>query len=217
MKLVGIVFLSMMVSFFVIQPVFADEANIPPTPLPTSPENTQVSSGLTNFFSGFTWISNGLIFHTPALFTNTITLSDGTTLSGLSTYRNIFSTIAIPLFVIIICAISFSHITHDNSTQLSYFLKRLVGVLALAITTPSLLSYSIEAVNLLNDAINQQNAFSLINFMLSYVSSNDFANLFKLTISPISFVLNPNSILQLILLVIAFGFFLIGFLYIIFQ
>src|SRR5258708_1340858 len=90
-----------------------------PTPVANADTDTPVSGNavLNTFVSGFDWISTGLIFNTPAILDQTIKLNDGTTLTGLSEYRNIFYDIAIPFFVIIISFIALSHITNDNSAQ----------------------------------------------------------------------------------------------------
>ncbi|MGH2613579.1 MAG: hypothetical protein ACRDFB_11105, partial [Rhabdochlamydiaceae bacterium] len=79
------------------------------TPTPSHPvitpavENTAPSTdALQSFFSGFDWISSGLVFHTPDVFQKEIVLSDGTTLTGLDSFRNMFFTIATPLFAILV-------------------------------------------------------------------------------------------------------------------
>jgi len=194
------------------------------TPAPPVNETTEVSTAgnsvLNTFISGFDWISTGLIFNTPAILDQTIKLNDGTTLTGLSEYRNIFYDIAIPLFVVIISFIAFSHITHDNHAQLKNFFKRLAGVSVLFLITPAIFTYSIQFVNLLNNKILAQNSENLISFITNYINSGDFTT-FLQSISdpaaPINLLFSPQSTLQLIIFLIAIGFFLIGFLYIIFQ
>ncbi len=194
------------------------------TPTPSINETIEVSTAgnsvLNTFVSGFDWISTGLIFNTPAILDQTIKLSDGTTLTGLSEYRNIFYDIAIPLFVVIISFIALSHITHDNSAQLKNFFKRLAGVSVLFLITPAIFTYSIQFVNLLNDKILAKNGENLISFITNYINSGDFTT-FLQSISgptaPINLLFSPQSTLQLIIFLIAIGFFLIGFLYIIFQ
>ncbi|HUQ85059.1 MAG TPA: type IV secretion system protein [Candidatus Limnocylindrales bacterium] len=191
---------------------------ISPTPPQeiTAEQQAAGSSVLNNFFSGFDWISSGLIFNTPSLLDSSINLKDGTELSGLGQYRTIFSDIAIPIFVLIISYIALSHITNDNTLQLKNFLKRLVFVVVLFIITPGILTYSIQFINLLNEKIIDKNAYNLATFVLNYVDSDNFRNLIRFNASPLSFF-NQNTILQLIVLVIAVGFFMIGFLYVVFQ
>lgn len=192
-----------------------------PTPTPpvsTSTEAPASSSGtLSSFFSGFDWVSSGLIFNTPSILDKIIKLNDGTELSGLSSYRNIFYDIATPLFVLIISFIALSHITHDNTAQLKNFVKRLVFVIALFIITPSILGYSIQFINLLNNAINGQAGLNFISFITDYVNSGDFMKTIQASSSPILLLFSPNSLIQIILFIIAIGFFLIGFLYVVFQ
>lgn len=194
-------------------------SNPTPTPqtIPTTEAPASTSNTLSTFFSGFDWISSGLIFNTPSILDNTIKLSDGTELSGLSSYRNIFYDIATPLFVVIISFIALSHITHDNTAKLKNFFKRLVFVLVLFIITPSTLGYSIQFINLLNNAINGQAGLNFITFITDYINSGDFMKTLSLTSSPLLLIFSLNSLLQLILFVIAIGFFLISFLYIVFQ
>lgn len=193
--------------------------NVTPTPQ-VNPlnENQASSSGILNsFFSSFDWISNGIIFNTPNLLENTIKLSDGTELSGISQFRTIFSDIAIPIFAVIINFIALSHITGDNSYQLKNFLKRLVVVVVLFILTPYILSYSIEFINLLNNKINAQNSFNIASFITDYINSGDLLKLLGFTTMPITILFSPSSIMQLLVLIVSIGFFLLGFLYIVFQ
>lgn len=196
-----------------------------PTPAPqmASLEDNQASaSGMLNsFFSSFDWISSGLIFNTPNLMDNSIKLSDGTVLSGISEFRTIFFDIAIPLYVIIISFIAMTHITNDNKYQLTNFLKRLAFVVGLSILTPYILSYSIQFINLLNNKINAQNSFNIAGFILSFLNSGDLYKLLGLGMGPFGFIgtifTSPGTIMQLIVLIVSFGFFLLGFLYIVFQ
>jgi hypothetical protein len=219
MKVLSCILLLLIVSLFWVKPVNA-QALSTLTPIPQNvPTETQTSgSGVLNdFFAGFDWISSGLIFNTPELLGETITLKDGTVLSGLSQFRTIFSDIAIPIFVLIVSYIALSHITNDNTVQLKNFFKRLVLVIVLFIITPSILSYSIQFVNLLNEKIIAQNGYNLATFVQNYVNTDDFQ---RLTGGPLPFssvAFSPYTLMQLIVLVIAVGFFLIGFLYIVFQ
>lgn len=184
-------------------------------------DNQATASGMLNtFFSSFDYISSGLIFNTPNLMDGTIKLKDGTVLSGISEFRNIFTDIAIPLFAVIISFIALTHITNDNKYQLTNFLKRLLVVLGLFFVTPYILSYSIQFINLLNDKIIAQHNFNLAGFIVSFINSGDFFKILGLTSSPFGIFFNltsPGTILQLVLLIVSFGFFLLGFLYIIFQ
>lgn len=202
------------------KPALAQNADITPTPQVNALNDNQASSSgiLNSFFSSFDWISNGLIFNTPNLLGNTITLSDGTQLSGISQFRTIFYDIAIPLFAVIISFIALSHITGDNSYQLKNFLKRLVVVVVLFILTPYILSYSIEFINLLNDKINAQNTFNIASFITDYINSGDLMKLLGFNPTPFGILFNsPSTIMQLIVVIVSLGFFLLGFIYIVFQ
>ena len=77
-----------------------------------NPPKNSIDATVNNFISSFDWISSGLIFSTPNLLQETITLGDQMKITGISKYRNIFSDLAIPFFVIITSFIALSHITH---------------------------------------------------------------------------------------------------------
>jgi len=195
-----------------------------PTPTPTPQQNALTDTGnsnngaLSSFFSGFDWISSGLIFSTPDVTGSNIILHDGTQLAGISEYRNIFYDISIPLFAVIVAFVSLSHITSDNIAQLQNFGKRLVVVTALFILTPYVLSYSIEFINLLNDQISQQHAYNLASFIIDYLNSGDLAKTFGFLISPALFInFSLSALMQLLVLLISVGFLLFGFIYIVFQ
>ncbi|MBA3723509.1 MAG: type IV secretion system protein [Candidatus Levybacteria bacterium] len=219
MKLLSCVLSLILVYLFWTSPVNAQTLTPTQSPQENTLTETQTSGNgvLNSFFSGFDWVSSGLIFNTPSLLGETITLKDGTELSGISQYRTIFADIAIPLFVIIVSYIALSHITHDNSAQLRNFFKRLVFVVVLFIVTPGILTYSIQFINLLNEKIIAENAYNLATFVQTYVNSDDFKNVIGSSApSPLA-IFSVSTVLQLIVLVIAIGFFLIGFLYIVFQ
>lgn len=216
MKQLSCFLLVLFIFLFLNNQVNAQTISPTPTQEVTAEQQAAGSSVLNNFFSGFDWISSGLIFNTPSLLDSSIKLKDGTELSGLGQYRTIFSDIAIPIFVLIISYIALSHITNDNTLQLKNFLKRLIFVVVLFIITPGILTYSIQFINLLNEKIIDKNAYNLATFVLNYVDSDNFRNLIRFNASPLSFF-NQNTILQLIVLVIAVGFFMIGFLYVVFQ
>jgi hypothetical protein len=219
MKVLCSILLLLIVFLLGVKPVNA-QALSPTTSIQQNVANEPQASGsgvLNSFFSGFDWVSSGLIFNTPELLGDTITLKDGTVLSGLSQFRTIFSDIAIPIFVLIVSYTALSHITHDNTVQLKNFFKRLVFVVVLFIVTPAILSYSIQFVNLLNEKIIAQNAYNLATFVQNYVNTEEFRRLTGASSPFPTVVFNMNTILQILVLVIAVGFFLIGFLYIVFQ
>lgn len=216
MKQLSCFLLGLFIFLFLNNQVNAQTISPTPTQEITAEQQAAGASVLNNFFSGFDWISSGLIFNTPSLLENKIKLKDGTELSGLSQYRTIFSDIAIPIFVLIISYTALSHITNDNTVQLKNFFKRLIFVVVLFVVTPGILTYSIQFINLLNEKIIDKQAYNLAGFVLSYVDSDNFRNLIKFNANPLS-IFSQNTILQLMVLVIAVGFFMIGFLYIVFQ
>lgn len=219
MKVLSSIFLLLIVFLLGVKPVNA-QALSPTLSIQQNVANEPQASGsgvLNSFFSGFDWVSSGLIFNTPELLGDTITLKDGTVLSGLSQFRTIFSDIAIPIFVLIVSYTALSHITHDNTVQLKNFFKRLVFVVVLFIVTPSILSYSIQFINLLNEKIIAQNAYNIATFVQAYVNTEEFRRLIGVSSPFQTLVFNGNTLIQMIVLIIAIGFFLIGFLYIVFQ
>jgi hypothetical protein len=216
MKQLSCFLLVFFIFFFLTNQVNAQTITPTPGPEVTAEEHAAGAGVLNNFFSGFDWVSSGLIFNTPSLLENKIKLKDGTELTGLSQYRTIFSDIAIPIFVLIISFTALSHITNDNTMQLKNFFKRLTFVVVLFIITPGILTYSIQFINLLNEKIIDKQAYNLAGFVLNYVDSDNFRNLIRFNPSPLSFF-SQNTILQLVVLVIAVGFFMIGFLYVVFQ
>ncbi len=215
----AIIVLTLLSIFFIISPhfVFADTPT--PTPSPTSApqeDPNALGNSLNGFFSSFNWISDGLIFNTPDVTRDPITLQDGTTLGGISNFENIFRDISMPIFAIIVAATALFHIGNDSNIQLVKFLKRLAFVAILYMLSPYIFSYSIQFVNLLNNEIQQQAALNLITFLTQYVQSGDFNNLIKFDVSPLLFF-SPTVVLQMLIVIISMGFLLIGFLYIVFQ
>ena len=90
--------------------------------------------------------------------------------------------------------------------------------MALYILTPYIIFYIIEFINLLNNKINTQNAFNLASFITDYLNSGDFQKILGFFPVPYGiFNFSSGTILQLVLLIVSFGFFLLGFLYIVFH
>ena len=213
-----ILLLFLLVTLFLTTP-FAFADNPEPTPSPTSApqeDPNALGNSLNGFFSSFNWIADGLIFNTPDVTSDNIKLQDGTTLSSISSFKNIFYDIAIPIFAIILAGSALLHIGNDETVQLYSFLKRLGIVAILFILSPYILSYSIEFINLLDQQIMQQQALTLVTFLTSYVQSGDFNNLLKFSASPLLFF-SPTVLLQMLIVLISMGFLLMGFLYLVFQ
>src|SRR3982751_1035824 len=98
MKVLCSILLLLIVFLLGVTPVNA-QALSPTLSIQQNVANEPQASGsgvLNSFFSGFDWVSSGLIFNTPELLGDKIILKDGTALSGLSQFRTIFSDIAIP-------------------------------------------------------------------------------------------------------------------------
>lgn len=208
----------MLISCFFSTPLaFAQTAN--PTPPATEEIEGAAADGsvLNTFISGFDWVSSGLIFHTPSLLDDTIKLQDGTELAGMSQFRNIFYDIAIPLFVLITSAVAFAHISNDNTAQLRQFFRRLIFIVVLFILTPSILSYSIQFINLLNEKIIAESAYNLSTFVNDFLGGFMQIPMFQQLFGISVLVPSWTTVMELIILIISVGFLLIGFIFIVFQ
>lgn len=222
-----------------LQPVYAQTV---PTPQPdlsqpqqdassatTTPKDNalQTISTIKNFVTSADSMLGGFIFYTPDVFGNTITLKDGTTLPGLATYRNMFYAISIPLIALSIAYYALKRLSDDSPYALKNLVKRLVVVAVMFIVTPTLLSYSIQANNLLVNQITSNQTFTTFitdflnneqqqiikgtdpqNFGIPDQQSNAITGVFGLT---------WQFLLQIALFLIALFFFLMGFLFIAFQ
>src|SRR5215469_11652462 len=157
---------------FYTQPVYAQVA---PSPQPdldqpqqqaqsatlTPKENaTQTITTIKDFVTSADKLLGGFIFYTPDVFAPTINLKDGTVLPGLSSYRNIFIEISIPLIALAVAYFSLKRLSDDTPYALQSLIKRLVIVAIMFIVTPTLLSYSIQANNLLVNQITSNQTFS---------------------------------------------------------
>lgn len=154
--------------------VYAEDSPTPtPTPAPqvqftneftSKNEPSSVISLLKNFVSGFDTFLGGFIFYTPDPLASTITLKDNSQIPGVGKYRDIFYQIAIPILAIVIAGIAITKLGTDNTHELKTFLVRFVVVIALFLTVPLVLSYSIQFNNLLVDKIsNNQNFTGFVN------------------------------------------------------
>ncbi len=170
MKSKVIIGLTYLVLFLTPAFVFAQE-----TPSPQPPPQVQytnefsvdnnpssIISLLQNFISGFDSILGGFIFYTPNPLDSTITLKDGSQIPGVTKYRDVFNQIAIPILAIIIAVIAITKLGSENTAGLKSFFTRLVIVIALFITVPPILSYSIQFNNLLVDKIATTQKFTAV-------------------------------------------------------
>ena len=236
MKLLILIVLTCNLLFAPLVPVFAQEPTPTPEPEPevhwmneftVEDDSTDIITLLTDFIEGFDSFLGGFIFYTPNPLSETITLKDDSEIPGVGKYRDIFYQIAIPTLAIIIAGIAVTKLGSDNAHELKSFALRLVIVVALFITVPPILSYSIEFNNLLVDKINTTQEFTL--FLNTYfeqaeveISNGESPETFG--IPSFDFSLQSGImrefgkfVVQIFLFAITFLFLLGSFLYIGFQ
>lgn len=192
-------------------------------------EPSSIITLLQNFVNGFDSLLGGFIFYTPNPLSNTITLKDGSIIPGVTKYRDIFNQIAIPVLAIIISAIAVLKLGSENAEHLKSFFVRLVIVVVLFITVPSVLSYSIQFNNLLVEKITTTQTFT--GFLDDYfaksqeaISANNGMTpesvgipSFDISLKSGIFYSLGKFIVQILLFAITFIFLLCGFIYIGFQ
>ena len=182
---------------------------------------------LKNFLTGIDSFLGGFIFYTPNPLSEKITLKDNSEIPGITKYRNMFNQIAIPTLAIIIAAIAISKIGSDNLQDLKSFGMRFLITIALFITTPYVLQYSIQANNLLIGQISTtQSTVSFINDYLdqtqtkiaSGTSSEQYGiPSFDISLRAGIFKSLGKFIVQILLFALTFIFLLCAFMYIGFQ
>lgn len=228
--------LLLLCSLFLINvtPLFAAEPVPIPTPqiqqtneFTTDNDPNSIITVLKGFIQGFDTFMGGFIFYTPNPLSDKITLKDNSEIPGITKYRTMFYQIAIPLLAIIISAIAITKIGSDNAQELKSFGLRLLITLVLFITVPQVLSYSIQATNLLNNTIMQNQ--QLTGFINDYLDQSQTAinqgnnseqyGIPQFHYSLIGGVLKflGEFIVKLFLFALTFVFLLLGFLYIGFQ
>ncbi len=222
---------------FVLSPtaLFAQDS---PTPTPppqvrytneftTENQPSSVVTLLKNFVNGFDSFLGGFIFYTPDPLANTIVLKDKSEIPGITKYRDMFSQIAIPVLAIIIAIIAISKLGSDNAQELKNFVFRFLVVIVMFITVPYILSYSIQANNLLVEKISAtQNVttfltdyFDKAQAQMNTGTSSETFGIPSFDISLQSGVLQSlgKFVVQILLFVLTFLFLLVGLLYIGFQ
>lgn len=233
MKLLSIGLLLSLFTLLQAKPVFAQ---LVPTPLTsasqsatTTPQNDADATITTikNFVTSTDTLLGGFIFYTPDVFANSIELKDGTVLPGLASYRDIFYTISIPVIAIAITYFALRRLQDETPFAYKTLLTKLFFVAVLFIITPTMLSYSIQANNLLVQKITADQKFS--QFITDFLDNEQ--EQIRNGVDPQEFGI-PNTqptffggiiqsfwqfILQSALFLIALFFFLIGFLFIAFQ
>jgi hypothetical protein len=216
-------------------PVFAA-----PTPTPTSAPQIQYTNEFTvdnqpsaiveilrSFIEGFDSFIGGFVFYTPNPLGDTIILKDKSEIPGITKYRDMFYQIALPLLAIVMAGIAVSKLGSDNAQELKSFAVRFLLTIVLFITVPPLLSYSIQANNLLVDKITSTQKFT--GFLNDYLdktqdgiedgeSSEKFGiPTFDMSLQAGIFRSMGKFIVQVFLFILTFLFLLLGFVYIGFQ
>lgn len=182
---------------------------------------------LKNFIEGFDSFVGGFIFYTPNPLGNTIVLKDKSEIPGITKYRDMFYEIALPILAIVIAGIAVSKLGSDNAQELKTFAVRFLLTIVLFITVPSVLSYSIQANNLLVDKISSTQKFT--TFLDDYldktqtgIQNNESSEKFGIPSFDISlksgiFKSLGKFIVQIFLFILTFLFLLLGFVYLGFQ
>ncbi len=239
MRIVVLLCLSLFILFTLI-PSFAYAQSASPTPAPNpvptfnfvneftvQNEPSSVIVLLKNFIEGFDSFLGGFIFYTPDPLAGTIKLKDNSEIPGVGKYRDIFYQIAVPILAIIIAGIAITKIGTDNTHELKAFAVRFVFVIALFLTVPLVLSYSIQFNNLLVSKISNTQKFTV--FLDDYfdksqekITTGEASESFGIPSFDISlkngiFKSLGKFIVQIFLFALTFLFLLCGFVYLGFQ
>ncbi|OGK59334.1 hypothetical protein A3I56_02485 [Candidatus Roizmanbacteria bacterium RIFCSPLOWO2_02_FULL_43_10] len=216
-------------------PVFAGT-----TPTPTQAPQVQYTNEFTvdnqpsavvellkNFIEGFDSFIGGFIFYTPNPLGDKIILKDKSEIPGITKYRDMFYHIALPVLAIVIAGIAVTKLGSDNAQDLKNFAVRFLITVILFITVPPVLSYSIQANNLLVDKIASTQKFT--TFLDDYldktqtgIQNNESSEKFGIPSFDISlkagiFKSLGKFIVQIFLFILTFIFLLLGFVYLGFQ
>jgi len=230
-----IIFLFLTSLFFLSASLALAENTPTPTPLPqvqfvnqftVQNEPSVIVGLLKTFISGFDSFLGGFIFYTPDPLANPIVLKDNSQIPGMTKYRDMFYQIALPLVAIITAAFAIGRLGSENLYSIKSFFFRLLIVVTLFITTPYVLSYSVQFNNLLVSKISQ--AQTMTSFLDDYFdqtsaqinnTNSDQYGIPSFDLSLASGILNSlgKFIVQILLFAITFLFLLGGLIYIGFQ
>jgi len=133
-----------------------------------------IISAIEDFFKSLDKAGGGFIFSTPDLFTNTITLADGTAIQGLNVYRNIFYILSVPLSAFIIFWFSLRGMASQEFHFLKQFSLRIFLYIFLLLFLVPILSLSVQTENLLTTAIlsaSSNKEQSISAFVTDYFTS----------------------------------------------
>ncbi len=211
-----------------------------PTPTPTTAPQVQYTNEFTvdnqpssivellqGFIQGFDSFIGGFIFYTPDPLGDKIVLKDKSEIPGITKYRDMFYHIALPILAIVIAGIAVSKLGSDNAQELKSFAVRFLITIILFITVPSVLSYSIQANNILVAKISSTQKFT--TFLDDYldktkegIQNNESSEKFGIPAFDISLkagIFNSlgKFIVQIFLFILTFLFLLLGFVYLGFQ
>jgi hypothetical protein len=133
-------------------PSSSDSASLP-SAVDSGTNANNTITGVSTFISNLEKLSGGFVFSTPDMFADSVKLADGTAINGLSTIRNVFIPISIPLTAILIFWVGSANMMQGKISFIKPFIGRIAfyGVLAIMLTT--LLSYTIQAENALTNVI----------------------------------------------------------------
>jgi hypothetical protein len=142
--------------------------------LDNSSSTNLVIDSVQGFLKNLDTLSGGLVFTTPSIFDNTVKLGDGTEIKGLDTLRNLFYILSVPVSAIII----FWFAGVGMASNQLQFLKQLIGRIAvyvfLLLFLVPLLSFTINASNLLTSSIlsiPQEREKNITSFIDDYYAS----------------------------------------------
>lgn len=235
MKTIVVMLISILTFLIVPSLALAEEE---PTPIPTPKieytnefsvqnEPSSIITLLKDFIGGFDSLLGGFIFYTPDPFAENIKLKDDSTIPGVTKYRDTFQTIAIPILAIVIAVFAITKIGSDNTYELKSFGIRFIIVIALFVTVPTVLSYTVQFNNLLVKQISETQEFT--GFLNDYfdksqeaVANNESSEKFGIPSFDVAlqggiFRSLGKFIVQIFLFLITFLFLLCGFLYLGFQ
>ncbi|MGH7203102.1 MAG: hypothetical protein ACREHC_01520 [Candidatus Levyibacteriota bacterium] len=196
------------------------------TGLDNASNTNQVANTIKNFFKDLDASSGGFIFSTADFFANTIQLPDGATIGGLQLIRTGFNMLGVVIAAIILLWMSSQSVL---TFQLS-FLRTVVGRIAyyafVLVALPLLFGYSIQATNLLSDAIlnfpsvKEQQLTTFTNDYFTKLATQPTTNTNTVTpnINAVDFISSPtNSFIRLLFLVVTIIALAFGLLFIILQ
>lgn len=224
-------------------------ADVSPTPIPSQ---SQVETGksitpdgpttilgyLITFTQGLEKIvSGGIVFQTPDLFADKITIPNTGTIDGFVTIRNVFLAISIFLTTALIMIKGITLFFDNNTFVMRSLLNKFIIVGILFSCTPAVLSLGIQLFNLLCQQILHLGSITTTDSALSQLSTKIFSDIsdfiqkggdsmhFGIPMMDFSFLTLPADLMKMVvttgfeltIFLITIVFFLIGYCFILFQ